>query len=79
MMIRGVACCAHCGKEVPWFYQVPNRLSDGRIDIEVFPQDRVGLRSKPYLLHDNVYEMEFWCPHCDYLSSFEYQSEIALR
>ena len=79
MLISGTATCNRCKQIVEWYYQVPNRWSDRQFDVDIVPKDKVGLRDKPYPLGGNRYTMTFWCPHCGYLSDFEYESDRALR
>ena len=79
MMITGIATCKHCGKTVEWYYQIPNRLSDGSFDVERIPEDMIGLSDKPHRIGENRYAMNFWCRNCGYLSDFEYESDRELR
>lgn len=75
---RGIHTCENCGKDIPWFYIVHNRLSSGRIDVEVMPADRVGLRGKPYKIADGKYTVSCYCKNCGRLNSFDYDSAIEL-
>ena len=79
MLITGKAQCKHCGESIAWYYQIPNRMTDGRFDVDIIPNDKVGLLSKPYPLKDKRYLMKFCCPHCKYQSDFEYESCGTLR
>lgn len=79
MLITGEVQCKQCGESVAWYYQIPNRMTDGIFDVDVIPKDKVGLLGKPYLLTDKCYLMRFWCPHCGHQSDFEYESSSVLR
>lgn len=76
MLITGTATCKYCGKLVEWYYEIPNRMSDGIYNVEEIPEGKIGSSGKPCRLGEKRYEMSFWCPKCGCLSNFEYESEI---
>lgn len=79
MLITGITTCTHCGKSIPWYYQTAEKNSNTLYDVETPPEDKTGLANKPYLLENNCYIMSVWCPHCEYLTNFEYKSNRELH
>ena len=47
MLITGTATCKYCGKLVEWYYQIPNRMSDGIYNVEEIPEGKIGSSGKP--------------------------------
>lgn len=79
MMIYGSFECESCGVTTEWFYQIPNRMSSGRFDVDVYPPNKAGLRSKPYKIDRNRYTASCWCKNCGHLNSFEFDSEMEIH
>lgn len=79
MLITGTTTCIHCGKPIPWYYQIVEKGPNTLYDVETPPEHKTGLSRKPHPLGNNRYIMSLWCPHCEYESAFEYESSRELK
>ena len=69
--INGRHVCDYCKVEFPWDYQIPNRLSDMRYDVEpIIPN--VAHCSRRNSIYDDYYVLSTYCPRCHRLNSFSH-------
>ena len=69
--ISGEQVCSQCGFVFLWDYQIPNRLSDGRYDVEPINKNVVHCK-RENAIHDDFFSFSVYCPHCNRYEVFEY-------
>lgn len=78
MIITDTTTCQNCEKDIHWYYQIPQRLSSGILDVDRIPDNK----AKVFLCthkKGNIYYLTCRCLKCDRRNTFEYESEQKLR
>ena len=72
--IFGEHKCSRCERLFTWDYHIPNRISDGKFDVEPIIQENVHAR-RINSLNADEWEMRVVCKYCNHIDIFLYNKK----
>ena len=79
MIVLGETHCDNCKKRIEWYYQVGNRASSGKFDVDKLPLNRTRINGRPIKIEENKYRMYCKCPQCLQRVDIVYSSNVAIE